>query len=75
MDNISAKKMAKKISKIIKPQNPNYDYIRDVFRFVRQELNVPVTTTTKILPYVPTEDEIIPIPPYINIYDIIINCV
>lgn len=58
MDNISAKKMAKKISKIIKPQNPNYDYIRDVFRFVRQELNVPVTTTTKRLPYVPTEDEI-----------------
>lgn len=58
MDNISAKKMAKKLSKIIKPQNPNYDYIRDVFRFVRQELNIPVTTTTKKLPYVPTEDEI-----------------
>ncbi|MGQ4006602.1 tyrosine-type recombinase/integrase [Francisellaceae bacterium CB300] len=59
MDSISAKKMAKKISKIIKPQNPNYDYIRDVFKFVRQELNVvPVTTTTKKLPYVPTEDEI-----------------
>lgn len=38
MDSISAKKMAKKISKIIKPQNPNYDYIRDVFKFVRQEL-------------------------------------
>ena len=58
MDNISAKKMAKKISKIIKPQNPNYDYIRNVFRFVRQELNIPVTTTTKKLPHVPTEDEI-----------------
>ena len=58
MNNVSAKKMAKKISKLIKPQNPNYDYIRDIFRFVRQELNVPVTTTTKKLPYVPTEDEI-----------------
>tara|TARA_B110000091_G_C13737177_1_gene441655 strand:- start:59 stop:757 length:699 start_codon:yes stop_codon:yes gene_type:complete len=56
--NTSAKKMATKISKIIKPQNPNYDYLRDVFRFVREELNVPVTTTTKKLPYVPTEDEI-----------------
>jgi hypothetical protein len=40
--NTSAKKMATKISKIIKPQNPNYDYLRDVFRFVRESTAVGV---------------------------------
>ncbi|MCF6768538.1 tyrosine-type recombinase/integrase [Thiotrichales bacterium 19S11-10] len=54
----SAKKMAKKISKMIASENPNYDYIRDLFRYVRQELDIPVTTNPKRLPYVPTEGEI-----------------
>ena len=58
MEKISAKKMAQKVSNLLKTQNPNYDYLRDVFRFVRQNLNVEVTTTPKRLPYVPTEDEI-----------------
>ena len=58
MERVSAKKMAVRVSKLLKVQNPNYDYLRDVFRFVRQELNIEVTTTPKKLPYVPTEDEI-----------------
>lgn len=58
MDKVSAKQMAKKVSKLLKTQNPNYDYIRDVFRFVRADLNIEVTTAPKRLPYVPTEDEI-----------------
>lgn len=58
MTTISAKKMARKVSKLLQAQNPNYDYLRDVFRFVRKELNIKVTTTPKRLPYVPTEDEI-----------------
>ena len=55
---ISAKRMAKKVSKLLSVQNPNYDYIRDVFRYARKELNIEVTTKSKRLPYVPTEDEI-----------------
>ena len=58
MEQISAKKMAQKVSNLLKAQNPNYDYLRDVFRFVRENLNIEVTTTPKRLPYVPTEDEI-----------------
>ena len=54
----SAKKMAGRIAKLIAPENPNYDYIRDLFRYVRQDLNIPVTTLPKRLPYVPTEQEI-----------------
>lgn len=58
MEKISAKKMAKKVSTMLKTQNPNYDYLRDVFRFVRDNLNIEVTTKPKKLPYVPTEEEI-----------------
>jgi integrase/recombinase XerD len=58
MERISAKKMALKVSSLLKTQNPNYDYLRDVFRFVRANLNIEVTTTPKRLPYVPTEDEV-----------------
>ena len=58
MEKISAKKMAQKVSSLLKTQNPNYDYLRDVFRFVRENLNIQVTTTPKRVPYVPTEDEI-----------------
>jgi integrase/recombinase XerD len=58
MREISAKKMAKRIAKMIKPHHPNYDYLRDIFRFVRQELSIEVTTIAKRLPYVPTEAEI-----------------
>lgn len=58
IEKISAKQMAKKLSKLIKTQNPNYDYLRDIFRFIRQDLNIKVTTSSKKLPYVPTEEEI-----------------
>jgi integrase/recombinase XerD len=58
MKKTSARKMAGKIAKLLKAQNPNYDYIRDLFKFVRQELDIKVTATTKRLPYVPTENEI-----------------
>lgn len=58
MEKISAKKMAKKVFSLLKTQNPNYDYLRDVFRFVRDNLNIEVTTKPKRLPYVPTEEEI-----------------
>ncbi len=43
---------------MLKGQNPNYDYLRDVFRLVRENLNIEVTTTPKRLPYGATEDEI-----------------
>lgn len=58
MEKISAKQIAKKVSKLLKTQNPNYDYLREVFRFVRKELNIEVTTIPKRLPYVPTEEEV-----------------
>ena len=58
MSQKSARQMAKNMAKFLKPQKPNYDYLRDVFRYIRKELNIQVTTQVKRLPYVPTEAEI-----------------
>lgn len=51
MEQISAKKMAQKVSSLLKTQNPNYDSLRDIFRFLRENLTIEVTTTPKRLPY------------------------
>jgi integrase/recombinase XerD len=51
-------KMAKQLIKYLRPQRPDYNYLRDLFRHLRKELDVPVTTTLKKLPLIPTEEEI-----------------
>ena len=51
-------KMAKQLIKYLRPQRPNYNYLRDLFRHLRKELEVPVTTAPKKLPLIPTEEEI-----------------
>ncbi len=50
---------AKQISKQLKKEQPDYDYLLQLFRHIRQELNIKVKTgPPKKLPYVPTEEEI-----------------
>ena len=51
-------KMAKQLVKYLRPQRPNYNYLRDLFRHLRKELEVPVRTAPKKLPLIPTEEEI-----------------
>lgn len=51
-------KLAKQLVKHIRPERPDYNYLRDLFRHLRKELNVSVTTTPKKLPLVPSEEEI-----------------
>jgi integrase/recombinase XerD len=51
-------KMAKKLIKYLRPQRPDYNYLRDLFRHLRKELDVPVSTAPKRLPVIPTEEEI-----------------
>lgn len=52
------RKKAKQIIKYIKQENPNYDYLRELFRFIRKELGLKPVTKPKPFPYVPTEEEI-----------------
>lgn len=52
------KKKAQQIAKYFRHEHPDYNYIKAVFRHLREELDVPVKAAPKKLPYVPTEDEI-----------------
>jgi len=52
------KEIAKKIVKILRNERPDYIYLRDLFKKVREELAIEVETKRKRLPYVPTEEEL-----------------
>lgn len=54
----SAKRKARQLAKYLRAERPDYAYLKEVFRHLRDELDVEVTREPKRLPYVPTEDEI-----------------
>lgn len=54
----SAKKKAKELAKYLRKEKPDYDYMKALFKHLRDELGVTVTCAPKKLPDVPTEDEI-----------------
>ena len=49
---------AKQLAKYLRKENPDYDYLRELFRHLRTELSIEVTHKDEKLPYVPTEEEI-----------------
>lgn len=49
---------AKQFIKSLKQEYPDYNYLRELFRHLRKELEVEVVRKAKKLPYVPTEEEI-----------------
>ena len=49
---------AKQLAKLLRAENPDYDYLRELFRHLRVELSVNVTHKEQKLPYVPTEEEV-----------------
>jgi integrase/recombinase XerD len=53
----TARQKAKQLAKHLRKEQPDYIYLKDVFKYLRQELGVEVTTKPKRLPYVPTEEE------------------
>ncbi len=53
-----ASKKAKEIAKILKPELPNYFYLKDIFKILRKELEIKVEKKSKKLPYVPNEEEL-----------------
>ena len=52
------RKKAKQLSRYLRKENPDYNYLRELFRHLREELEVEVIVAPKKLPYVPTEEEI-----------------
>lgn len=49
---------AKQFAKQLIMENPDYNYLRELFRHIRFELKISAGVALKNLPYVPTEEEI-----------------
>lgn len=53
-----AKHKARQLAKYLRSERPDCSYLKEVFRHLRDELDVQVTRQPKKLPHVPTEAEI-----------------
>lgn len=53
-----AKEIASKIVKILRSEHPDYIYLRNLFKQVRDDLKIDVDIKPKKLPYVPTEEDL-----------------
>ena len=45
---------AKQLAKSLREENPDYNYLRELFRHLRKELSIEILHKDKKLPYVPT---------------------
>ena len=53
-----AQRKARQLAKYLRAERPDYTYLKEIFRHLRDELGVQVATAPTKLPYVPTEAEI-----------------
>jgi hypothetical protein len=51
-----AKRKARQLAKHLRGEHPDYAYLKEVFRHLRDELGVEVTTAPAKLPYVPSQE-------------------
>lgn len=58
MTRTPVREKAKQFAKLLLKENPDYNYLRELFRHLRKELDISAIQKEKKLPYVPTEDEI-----------------
>jgi integrase/recombinase XerD len=54
----SAKKKAHELARSLRGERPDYAYLKDVFRYLRAELEIEVPRPGHKLPYVPSEEQI-----------------
>jgi integrase/recombinase XerD len=52
-----ARTKAKQLARHLRGERPDYDYLKQVFRYLREELAVTIPRTPQRLPYVPSEEE------------------
>ena len=55
---MTVKQKAKQIARLLRSERPDYFYLKELFRQLRNELKVKVQQKPKKLPYVPSEEEI-----------------
>ena len=59
LERTPVRKKAEYFSKHLKKEQPDYNYLRELFRHIRKNLNIEMDSAKeKRLPYVPTEEEI-----------------
>ena len=60
MSRTSPKEHAKRFAKILQKETPepDYNYLREIFRHLRKTLDVEINATPKRLPFVPSDAEI-----------------
>lgn len=60
MKRTSPKEYAKKMAKLLRKETPepDYNYLREIFRELRKNLNIKIQASPKRLPFVPTDEEI-----------------
>jgi len=60
MTRVSPKTYAKQFTKILRKQSSvlDYNYLREIFRHLRKNLDIEINAPSKKLPFVPTDDEI-----------------
>lgn len=54
----NAKRKARELARHLRAEHPDYAYLKSVFYYLRQELEIEVPRQSKKLPYVPDEAEI-----------------
>jgi len=58
MSRTSARKIARKFARQLRDEQPDYAYLKAIFRHLRQELGVEVPRPKKSLPYVPDRETV-----------------
>jgi TnpA family transposase/integrase len=53
-----ARRKARQLARHLRAERPDYAYLKEVFRHLREELGIEVARAPRKLPYVPTEAEI-----------------
>jgi integrase/recombinase XerD len=55
---IPPKQMARQLARHLRSEHPDYDYLKQVFRCLRAEMDIEIPRMPKRLPYVPNEEQI-----------------
>ncbi len=53
-----ARKKAQQLAKYLRAEHPDYSYLKQVFRYLREELEITIPRAPQRLPYVPSEAEL-----------------
>ncbi len=53
-----ARKKAQQLVKYLRTEHPDYSYLKQVFRYLREELEITIPRAPQRLPYVPSEEEL-----------------